>query len=101
MGAHRGSAGVWVCAPSPADLGLIWIKDDRRMTDQPRTLIGFCPECDTRIRFHTQPRLGQLVTCHECGEISEVVELNPIELTWAYSDDEQYRQDSVNRSPKP
>lgn len=59
-----------------------------------QTLIGFCPECDTRIRFHVQPRLGQLVTCRECGEISEVIRLEPIKLDWAYADEEeQYRYD--------
>ncbi len=72
------------------------------MTDSPaHPLIAFCPECDTRIRFQVEPRLGQLVTCRECGEISEVVKLDPIKLDWAYADEEeQYRYDQQNRSYK-
>lgn len=72
------------------------------MTDSSaHPLTAFCPECDTRIRFHVQPRLGQLVTCRECGEISEVVKLDPIKLNWAYADEEeQYHYDQQNRSYK-
>ncbi|MCA9957706.1 MAG: hypothetical protein R3E31_27585 [Chloroflexota bacterium] len=65
------------------------------------TLIAFCPECDTRIRFHTQPRMGQLVTCRECGEISEVIRVNPVRLDWAYAEEEeQYRYDQYTSQPR-
>lgn len=43
-----------------------------------------CPECDTQIRFHEQPHLGQLVTCPECGESLEVVRRAPLKLDWAF-----------------
>jgi lysine biosynthesis protein LysW len=57
------------------------------MKEKGNILVGFCPECDTRIRFHTLPRLGQLITCRECNEICEVVSLHPIELDWAYAEE--------------
>lgn len=56
------------------------------MSEPTRTLVAYCPECDTRIRFHEEPRLGQLITCHECGEVSEVISLNPLELEWSEGD---------------
>lgn len=58
------------------------------MKEQESILVGFCPECDTRIRFHTLPRVGQLITCRECGEICEVISLHPIELDWAYAEED-------------
>lgn len=62
------------------------------MKEKGDILVGFCPECDTRIRFHSLPRLGQLITCRECNEISEVVSLHPIELDWAYAEEDSELQ---------
>lgn len=47
--------------------------------------IAFCPECDSRLRLRTV-RLGQRITCRECDTALEVVELNPIELDWAFEE---------------
>ncbi len=69
------------------------------MKEKENILVGFCPECDTRIRFHTLPRLGQLITCRECNEICEVVSLHPIELDWAYAEEDNsgYDRKSADR----
>ncbi len=50
---------------------------------------GFCPECDTEVGLGKSPRLGQRVTCHNCGAFLEVVETTPIELDWAYEDEDE------------
>jgi transcription initiation factor IIE alpha subunit len=44
---------------------------------------AYCPECDTRIRFHKQPIRGDRITCSECMEQLEIVSTQPIELDWA------------------
>lgn len=47
--------------------------------------IAYCPDCDANLRLKSV-RLGQQITCRECGTILEVVELNPIELDWAFDE---------------
>jgi lysine biosynthesis protein LysW len=54
---------------------------------------GFCPECDTEVGLGKTPKLGQRVTCHNCGAFLEVVETSPIELDWAYDDEEDDFED--------
>lgn len=51
-----------------------------------QVLVADCPECDTHIRFHSRPKLGQIVVCPECDEQLEVRRLNPLELDWAYEE---------------
>jgi lysine biosynthesis protein LysW len=57
----------------------------------------FCPSCASRIRFHRQPKLRELVVCGECEEQLQVVRLLPLEVdranynnddTWLSSDDD-------------
>lgn len=48
--------------------------------------IGQCPSCDTRIRFRNNLFTGQMVTCPDCGDVLEVVRLNPIKLDWAFEE---------------
>jgi lysine biosynthesis protein LysW len=52
--------------------------------------IAYCPDCDATLRLKTV-RLGQQITCRECGTILEIVELNPVELDWAF--DEPYEEE--------
>ncbi len=58
--------------------------------------IGYCPECDSRIRLNT-PRLGQRIQCRECGTALEVVVLTPLELDWAF-DDSAYHEGEQRHS---
>ena len=51
---------------------------------------GFCPECDAEVGLGKSPRLGQRVICPSCGADLEVVETSPIELDWAFEDEEEY-----------
>lgn len=52
--------------------------------------IAYCPDCDATLRLKSV-RLGQQITCRECGTMLEVVELNPVELDWAF--DEPYEEE--------
>jgi lysine biosynthesis protein LysW len=63
--------------------------DGNMATPAPRSYTAYCPECDTKITFKKEPELGQRVTCRECSEILEVVELDPLELDWAYEEDDE------------
>ncbi len=58
--------------------------------------VAMCPSCDARIRIGGDPDIGMRVTCPECGDLLEVVELNPIELDWVYYDDDRGDWDEDN-----
>lgn len=49
---------------------------------------GYCPDCDSAVKLGPQARLGQKATCSSCGAFLEVVGLSPVELDWAYDEDE-------------
>ena len=53
-----------------------------------KMLVAECPECETKIRFPQTPPMGETLTCHECGETLQVISLSPLELDWAYDDDD-------------
>lgn len=60
---------------------------------------GYCPDCDTRVRFGRKVKIGKMTTCIECGTMLEVVGINPIELTWAdYENDSLYDNDNEYES---
>jgi lysine biosynthesis protein LysW len=49
-----------------------------------------CPECDEDIRISGTPKLGKIVVCPQCGTRLEVVELDPLELDWAFDEPEDW-----------
>jgi alpha-aminoadipate carrier protein LysW len=49
---------------------------------------GYCPECDSKISLGRDPQEGQKVTCSSCGAYLEVVGLSPIDLDWAFDENE-------------
>jgi lysine biosynthesis protein LysW len=51
--------------------------------------VAVCPDCGETIDMASHPKIGQRVTCRNCDEILEVVDVNPVELDWAYDDDEK------------
>ena len=51
--------------------------------------MAFCPECDRRIDVGPRPKEGQQVTCPHCGADLEVINLQPLELDWAYIEPEE------------
>jgi lysine biosynthesis protein LysW len=46
-----------------------------------------CPSCGSDINVGSQSRMGQMFTCPACGEVSEIVWLDPVELDWPLDDD--------------
>jgi alpha-aminoadipate carrier protein LysW len=47
-----------------------------------------CPQCGVEVSVGSQPKLGKLVVCKECGADLEVVWLDPLELDWPIDEDE-------------
>jgi len=48
-----------------------------------------CPDCGEEITLKGKVRLGQQVVCPNCGAELEVVETVPVELDWAYEEEEE------------
>ena len=46
------------------------------------SMIAFCRACQSRIQFSERPDLYDIVSCPECEETFEVVNLSPIRLDW-------------------
>ncbi|KAA3659425.1 MAG: hypothetical protein DWQ04_22380 [Chloroflexi bacterium] len=55
-----------------------------------------CLDCEKRITFKTTPRMDQTVVCPHCDAMLAVVDLNPIEVDWAFEDDDDYDDDDDN-----
>jgi alpha-aminoadipate carrier protein LysW len=56
-----------------------------------------CSQCGSSISVGTQPKLGKLVTCSECGTELEIVWLNPLELDFPLEEDEYDEDDYDNQ----
>ncbi len=51
---------------------------------------AFCPACDEEVKLSGKPKIGQTLTCPHCGEELQVIEVDPVELDWAYYDEDDY-----------
>ncbi len=49
---------------------------------------GYCPDCGIKIALGRDPKKGQKVTCPKCSAYLEVILISPIELDWAYDDED-------------
>ena len=47
-----------------------------------------CPECGNPIQLSKNVKLGALITCPECDCSLEVISLNPLDLDYAFGDEE-------------
>jgi lysine biosynthesis protein LysW len=47
-----------------------------------------CPECENPIQLSKNVKLGTLTTCPECDCLLEVISLNPLDLDYAFGDEE-------------
>jgi lysine biosynthesis protein LysW len=55
------------------------------------TISAACPGCKNNIMFQQVPKLGEFVSCPECGDMVEVVNLSPLTLDWSADiDDEEW-----------
>lgn len=50
---------------------------------------AYCPDCDGRIVFNAPPRVGKRLTCPHCDADLEVIDLDPVELDWAYDESDE------------
>ena len=60
---------------------------------------AFCPECDAKITVGRDPSEGQQVSCPQCGAYLMVVGVSPLELDWAF-DDEELEYDAMITTTK-
>ncbi len=60
------------------------------MTEKPGTneTVVDCLDCGAEITLLGKIRIGQPVTCSECGTTLEVMGLDPVELDWIYDEPE-------------
>ena len=49
---------------------------------------AICPGCDDELYVRGEPRLGQKVLCRECDETLQVVSVDPLEVDWAYDEED-------------
>ena len=47
-----------------------------------------CPQCGNNVQVGSQPTMGKLVKCKECGSELEIVWLDPVELDWPLDEEE-------------
>lgn len=52
--------------------------------------MAICPSCEGEIKLTRKVELGQRIRCPLCLEDLEVVETNPVELDWAYDEEEEW-----------
>jgi hypothetical protein len=53
----------------------------------------YCLDCEEPIRLAMPLRVGQRITCDNCGTEMEVVETTPLELDWAFDDPIEWEED--------
>lgn len=49
---------------------------------------AICPSCGEWVKLPDHPKIGQKITCLQCEADLEVIEVNPVELDWAFMEDE-------------
>lgn len=52
------------------------------------TAKAICPSCGEWVKLPDHPKIGQKITCLECEADLEVIEVDPVELDWAYIEGE-------------
>jgi alpha-aminoadipate carrier protein LysW len=63
--------------------------EGRRHDVEVKVVKTVCPDCGEDITLRGNIRLGQEVVCRHCDAELEVVEIDPLELDWAYDDEER------------
>lgn len=47
-----------------------------------------CPECESMVTLSKSVKLGQFVECPECGMALEVISIKPLELDYAFEEED-------------
>lgn len=50
--------------------------------------VALCPSCEGKVTIQDKPKIGDKVRCPHCYEDLEVIEADPVELDWAYDEDD-------------
>lgn len=61
---------------------------------------AFCPACDEAITIQEKPKIGHRLRCPSCDTEIEVIDVNPVELDWAYEDEDDFYDDWEEESDK-
>lgn len=56
------------------------------MHKRTRVSVAICPDCEWEIFLGPQPRQGRKVTCLNCGAELELIDVEPLELDWDFSE---------------
>jgi hypothetical protein len=48
---------------------------------------ALCPDCGERVTVRGSIRIGLEVICPHCDAVLQVIDVDPVELDWAYEDD--------------
>lgn len=51
-----------------------------------RTAVAPCPGCGRPVNLGSRPRVGQRLACPNCGDYLEIINMEPLELDWAFDD---------------
>ena len=70
------------------------------MESKPKRVSAECPDCGEQISMRSPIVLGQRVTCPHCDAELEVVETDPVELDWAYDEDEEWDEEDEEEEEK-
>jgi lysine biosynthesis protein LysW len=54
--------------------------------------MAICPACEGQINLQGKVEMGQSVVCPHCSEDLEVIDIEPLELDWAF-DEEDWDED--------
>ena len=50
---------------------------------------AYCPDCDGKITFDSNPKVGTKLVCPHCDAELEVIDVNPVELDWVYEESDE------------
>jgi len=57
-------------------------------TAKTQVAIARCPDCGEKIRLQGRLYVGKEVICPDCDAVLEVVDTEPVELDWAFDDED-------------
>lgn len=55
-----------------------------------------CPACGATLTFTTALKFEQIIECTSCDAKLEIISLDPLELDWAFEDDDYSEDDDYD-----
>jgi lysine biosynthesis protein LysW len=62
-------------------------------TTKTQVAIAGCPDCGEKIRLQGRIYVGKEVICPDCDAVLEVIDTEPVELDWAFDDEDDEDDD--------